>query len=214
MKQRRSLLKAALLGGVAAAGQQLYAAGAKPLPAGVRKVTGEAFINGARATEGQVVVDGDTLVTGPKGEMVYVIGTNAYLLRENSQVSHTVSDAVAVLRVVTGKVLAVFGPGAKRIEVPTATLGIRGTGCYIEAAQEQVYFCLCYGEADIVPAADATQARSIVTRRHDSPFFIGKDPSKPLLVAAPVINHTDLELTMLELQVGRKPPFTKESGGY
>ncbi len=214
MTQRRDLLKSVVLGGLAGVSQTLYANAARPLPAGVRRVKGEVFINGVRAAEGQIVVDGDTVTTGPKGEIVYVIGANAYLLRDNSQVSHAIAGAVSVLRVVSGKVLSVFGPGAKRIEVSTATLGIRGTGCYIEAMPDQVYFCLCYGEADIVPTADATQARSIVTRRHDSPFYIGKDLSGPLLKAAPVVNHTDMELTMLELQVGRAPPFGRDPVGY
>jgi hypothetical protein len=31
-----------------------------------------------------------------------------------------------------------------------------------------------------------------------------------MLMRAPVLNHTDAELTMLESLVGRRPPFTPE----
>jgi hypothetical protein len=35
-----------------------------------------------------------------------------------------------------------------------------------------------------------------------------------MLMQAPVINHTDAELTMLESLVGRRPPFTGSGRTY
>ena len=54
---------------------------------------------------------GDTPITDAGSEAIYVIGQDAYLQRENSTVSF--SDVSAeVLRVLTGKILSVFGKAA------------------------------------------------------------------------------------------------------
>lgn len=215
MPHRRSILQA--LGAVSLSSYmvQVMSMGTRPLTPGIRSLKGTVRVNGSAAKEGQLVLTGDTIATGKASEVIYVMGNNAYLMREDSQVQFTSEGITAVLRVVTGKVLAVFGPGNKRIDMPTATAGIRGTACYIEATDTQTYFCLCYGTADLSPRADPGQARTVVTRYHDSPFFIGTETSAPLLKAAPVINHRDYELTMLEALVGRQPPFAgKESSSY
>lgn len=204
--RRQFLIKTAALPLLGTLGHAL-ANGNKPLPNGIRSLRGEVRINGARAQVGQAVLQGDTVSTGAQSEVVYVMANNAYLMRDNSQVSFVVDGAVGVMRIVTGKVLAVFGPGAKRIETATATVGIRGTACYIEAQDTQVYFCLCYGSAEIRPLADPSQAQTLTTRYHDAPLTIGTDTGKPLLQAAPVLNHRDAELTLLEATVGRVPPF-------
>ena len=35
------------------------------------------------------------------------------------------------------------------IKPPNATIGIRGTGAYIEVHEGRTYFCLCYGKAEV-----------------------------------------------------------------
>jgi hypothetical protein len=215
MKHRRTILQGLAAGSLSAYMVQLMAMGTRPLTPGLRSFKGTVRINGQLVKEGQLVLPGDTIVTGKASEAIYVMGNNAYLMREDSNLQFGSDGAVGILRVVTGKVLAVFGPGAKRIVMPTATAGIRGTACYIETADTQTYFCLCYGTADLSPAADPGQARTVVTKYHDSPFYIGGDASVPLIKAAPVINHRDAELTMLEALVGRVPPFANTGAlGY
>jgi len=118
------------------------------------------------------------------------------------------------MRVVTGAILSVFGKGNKKLVVPTATIGIRGTGCYIEASEHQTYFCLCYGSAEVTPGANPAAAEFIETSYHDHPIVINDDPSTPAMQPATVINHTDIELTMLENLVGRWPPFYGRKGPY
>lgn len=204
--RRQFLLQVAASGSIAGLSHAL-ANGNKPLPNGIRSLRGDVRVNGAPAHVGQAVLQGDTVRTGPQSEVVYVMANNAYLMRDNSEVGFVVDGVVGVMRVLTGKVLSVFGPGAKRIETSTATVGIRGTACYIEAQDTQVYFCLCYGTADIRPLADASQAQTLTTRHHDAPLTIGSDTSKPLLQPAAVANHRDAELTLLEATVGRVPPF-------
>jgi hypothetical protein len=213
MPHRRELLQGLAAASLASFMVNVMSMGTRPLTPGIRSLKGSVRVNGAMAQEGQLVLTGDTLETGKGSEAIYVMGNNAYLMRENSQVQFASDGAVGVLRVVTGKLLAVFGPGAKRIDMPTATVGIRGTACYIETTDTQTYFCLCYGTADLTPKADASQAKTVVTRYHDSPFYIGNDASQALLKPAPVINHRDAELSMLEALVGREPPFAGKSMG-
>jgi hypothetical protein len=52
------------------------------------------------------------------------------------------------------------------------------------------------------------QKETLLTYHHDKPQWIHNDAAMPRsMVAAGVINHTDMELEMLEALVGRLPPF-------
>jgi FecR protein len=204
---RRQWLQGLAMGGFAWWAAHVWPVAAQSVPPGIRQLKGDVRINGVVAQLGQAVLPGDEVTVGPEGEGVYVVGQDAYLLRGNSAVVHLQDGAKAALRLLRGRLLSVFGPGAKQIQTATATVGIRGTACYVEQAPEQVYFCLCYGTADIVPVADPAQQREIQTRYHDSPFVIGNKAGAGVLQPAPVINHTDAELIMLEALVGRRPPF-------
>ncbi len=191
------------------------AMGTHPLPGGIRRISGDVRLNGKPAKVDQAVLPGDTIATGARSEVLYVMANNAYLMRDHSVIQFVQEGAVGVMRLITGKVLAVFGPGPKRLETPLATIGIRGTACYLETMQTKLYFCLCYGTADIQPLADAAQARSLTTQHHDAPLYIGSEAGTPLLEAAPIKNHRDMELILLEETVGRHPPFMqRESSGY
>ena len=45
-----------------------------------------------------------------------------------------------------------------RLTTQTATIGIRGTGVYVEAEPSQTYFCTCYGIADVAATNDAKRS--------------------------------------------------------
>jgi len=218
-RQRRQTLKRLAVAGVLAGSslsgliREALANGTTPVTPGVLKVTGNVTINGKIARLGMAVGTGDTLVTGANSEIIYVIGQDAFLQRENSTVSFS-GTAVEVMRVLTGKILSVFGKGHKTLETATATIGIRGTGCYIESEARRVYFCLCYGVAELAPSADPTHIEHIETKHHDHPVYINDDSSMPMMVDASVINHSDAELELLESLVGRRPPFSQGSYLY
>jgi hypothetical protein len=218
MLLRRRLLKAfaaaGLLGpaGISGLIRDALAKGNAPVAPGLHKVRGEVTVNFKLAKEGQLILPGDTIVTGANSEAIYVIGQDAFMQRELSTVSFG-SDATAnFMRVVTGKILSVFGKGAKTIQTSTATIGIRGTGCYIEdegtGAKARTYFCLCYGSVDLTPKAAPHEAESYTTTHHDKPMYVLNDMKMAkMMVPAEVINHTDEELTLLEGLVGRVTPF-------
>jgi hypothetical protein len=108
------------------------------------------------------------------------------------------------MRLATGALLSVFGAGAKRVVTSTASSGIRGTGLYVESEPDRSYVCTCYGEVQIATLADANVNERIVSKHHDAPRYVTKDRIEP----APFINHTDLELSLIEALVGRTPPFS------
>lgn len=213
-QRRRSLLHAltgaGLLGSAGIAGLigKALATGTSIAPQGLRRLSGKVTLNGTAVGEGTTIRPGDTLVTAAASEAVYVIGRDAFMQREQTSVNFGNDAAKGVLRVISGKLLSVFGSGNRAIVTPTATIGIRGTGCYIEAEAERVYFCLCYGEADLVPTSAPAERELIRTTHHDHPLYIHNDMAMPkILVPADVVNHSDAELTLLESLVGRMPPF-------
>jgi hypothetical protein len=109
-----------------------------------------------------------------------------------------------------GKLLSVSRNNGLRIETPTATIGIRGTGVYLEAGPEKTYFCTCYGEVDVVANSDATSKESVVSKHHDKPLYIygHEQPGKCIHDAHRLTsNHSDEELVLVEALVGRVPPF-------
>ncbi len=223
MQLRRRMLKAlaaaGLFGpaGISALIRDALAKGDAPLASGLQKLRGQVTVNSKPAREGQRIGAGDTVVTGRDSEAIYVIGQDAFLQRENSTISFGADAAQNLLRVVTGKLLSVFGKGARSIQVSTATVGIRGTGCYIEdegsGVTARTYFCLCYGSVELTPSAAPQEAETYSTKHHDKPMYIYNDLRMPkLMVPAGVINHTDAELKLLESLVGRWPPFYGKGG--
>ena len=203
--KRRDLIKA--LGAAPLTGVVSAAAnGAKPGGQGLYRVSGSVLVNGKPAKEGSPVRAGDTVVTGPGSEAVFVVGQDAYRMRGDSRVSLIGDTLKSGLRVLSGGLLSVFGRGEKQIFTPSATIGIRGTGCYLEAEAERVYFCLCYGVAEVVPSAAPARKEVIETRYHDHPIYILADGSRSMIPAT-VMNHSDAELIELEGLVGRQPPF-------
>jgi hypothetical protein len=217
MEDRRRLLKAlaaaGLLGpaGISGLVRDALAKGEVPIRPGLNRVRGEVVVNHKLATEGQLIKPGDSIVTGRNSEAIYVIGQDAFMQRELTTVDFGADIAKNLMRVVSGKILSVFGKGAKTIQVSTATIGIRGTGCYIEeenhGAKARTYFCLCYGSVDLTPSAAPQEAESYSTRHHDKPMYIHNDMKMAkMMVPASVINHTDAELELLEGLVGRVTP--------
>ncbi|RZI44640.1 hypothetical protein EGT07_04305 [Herbaspirillum sp. HC18] len=204
--RRASLRRLAALGAIGMTGLLRAALAANP-QSGMRRIKGSVTVDGQPAELGQEILPGQKVVTGPDSEAMFVIGKDAFLQRENSEFGIDSNAGLVVLRYITGKVLSVFGKGRKKLETPTAVIGIRGTACYIEAEEERTYFCLCYGSAVVQPKGMRTMRKHVKTKHHESPFTIGMGRAEPVMARAKVINHTDGELIMLEELVDRIPPF-------
>jgi hypothetical protein len=183
------------------------------LEKGVDRVRGEARINEVPARTGMEVKSGDAVATGAGGEIIFVINRDAFLLRDNARLE--VGGAAAdVFRLITGALLSVYQPGVRKtLQARTATIGIRGTGLYVESAPDRTYVCTCYGEAELVPLADPGAGETVRTRYHEQPRYILPKGAAQVITKAPVINHSDAELMLLESLVGRRVPFDP-AGGY
>jgi len=189
-----------------------WAAGRTLAAPGIQTLQGEISIDGQPARIGQLVETGSTIRTGANSSAIYVIGDDAYLQRDHSVVSILGEATRRGLRILNGKLLSVFGKGDKQILTSTATIGIRGTGCYIESDSNRVYFCLCYGAATIQMHRDPTHIEEIKSLHHDHPLYLDPD-GQLMMVPATVYNHTDDELYLLENLVGRLPAFAGKISG-
>lgn len=216
--RRRWLLRTATMLGAAAvplAVRSALAAGEQPPAQGFYRVEGEVRVNGRPAATGGLVRPGATIETGANGQAVFIVGRDAFLLRGASRVETDGRSFIDTLRIVTGKLLSVFGRGVRRIETQTALIGIRGTGIYVEAETGRSYVCTCYGMADLQSRDQPKVRETVTTRHHEQPRYIHGSRAMPaigMIGPAPVVNHTDAELVMLEALVGRKPPFLASGG--
>ena len=192
------------------------------LPEGksVFELKGDVRVNGKPADERTVIGPSDRIVTGRNSYLIAAVGANAFIVRDESTLELGGANPLKqVFRIVTGKVLGVFGKlsghDTLSINTPVATVGIRGTGVYAEADAEKTYLCTCYGVTDLASTKDPKATERIVSKHHDAPRYILADTDGgKRIVPAPFINHTDLELMTLEALVGRKVPFGLPESEY
>jgi hypothetical protein len=180
---------------------------------GVQRLEGSATVAGRPASIGTPVALGDRVATGPNSTAVIVVGQDAFLVRANSViVTHGERGTLSRLLIETGRVLSVFGKKPVEIKASIASIGIRGTGCYLEVMPEDVYFCLCYGEAQV--DSPRMEPKLVKTTHHESPLLLTEANGIMRADAGPFRNHTDAELIMLEALVGREPPFLRDGTQY
>ena len=220
----KQLLAAGLFPIAAWLPRRVAAMGDLPRGDGIYRWYGDVRVNGEPVTKDTVVRPGDTVSTGPRSQVVVVIGEDAFLIRGETEVTFrgqpATRDTAGKLRaalvhslgIAAGKLLAVFGRGQKRVELSNAVIGVRGTGIYFESGPERSYVCTCYGTVEITARADAAVHEVVSTTHHEAPRYVYARGAKPLIEEAPVINHSDDELYLLEWYVGREPPFPRGSG--
>jgi hypothetical protein len=226
--QRRLLMQAlmAALGSAAIGSRnvvaQVLGSRPAPLPKGksIYRIEGQVLVDGQPATPDTQIAANSSIQTGKDSEVIYAVGETAHLQRAESQVTMETTEprsmVVSGLRVLTGKILSVFPTGkAVRMTTRNASIGIRGTGVYMESDPEQTYFCTCYGTADIASTNDPTSRETVVSRHHNRPLYVltGQQPGRNIRLA-PFIDHTDQELMLIEALVGRAPPFVFPRDDY
>lgn len=175
---------------------------------------GTVLVDGVKANEDTLIKASSKVETKSGSHVVFVIGSDGHVLRENSTVQFKGSEFFEEgLRLVTGKLLSVFGARPKHkqhtLRTSTATIGIRGTGVYTESYEDASYLCTCYGTVDVYADNDDNSAERIVSKKHENPRYILADGSKGKYIEdAPIKNHSVEELILVESLVGRKPPVS------
>jgi hypothetical protein len=219
--RRRRFLQAAAgwvsLGGIATAKAQGRS--------NVVELNGDAMLNGARLRSDQTIQPGDTLRTGPGTRLTFVIGSDAFHVRQNSQLQLEPGSSgavVGVLRLLTGAVVSVWGKGPERkIITSTLTAGIRGTGVYTEVLPEpdgRHYLCNCYGLIQVSASTEQIESRA---EYHQAFWAAPTSRDGRSLTPAPAINHTDEELEYLAQLVDQRTAWqisgqkgAKDSSSY
>ena len=226
--RRKFLVHALSLGLFAGAGmtqlfQPGYAMGEIPrkLPDGrsIYQLKGDVSVDGKAADINTLIKPGSHIRTGRSSRIIFVVANDAFVLRSNSELRMESKGGLLIdsMRILSGKILSVFGKQdtTRSITTLTATIGIRGTGIYVESEPDKSYVCTCYGHTRIVASADSNVSRDIVSEHHDEPVYVlPKASGNKLIVPGPFINHTDSELALIEELVGRRTPFAYDSGAY
>jgi hypothetical protein len=210
--RRRFLARLAATGALGAGGisaflSEALAKGDIPATPGVNRLTGTATVNGRPAAVGTAVTARDRIATGPGSTAVIVVRDDAFLVRENTSIQFSDSSGIlSQLVVANGRVLSVFGKKPVTLKAADTSIGIRGTGAYLEVAPDEIYFCLCYGEA-VIEGRGMAAPRVVKTTHHEEPLVITGSGGTMKAEPGPFRNHTDDELTLLESLCGREPPF-------
>jgi hypothetical protein len=186
----------------------------------IHSLRGSVLVNGSAADLRTRIHAGDRVDTGADSEIVFAVGEDSFLLRGDSSMQLDGGNfLVRGLRLLSGGLLSVFGARAQgeslTLSAPTATVGIRGTGVYMEAEPDLTYVCTCYGQVALAASADPDDAELIATTSHDMPRYITSSPVKGTRIRpARMINHSNEELKLLEAIVGRKVPKGFGTKGY
>ncbi|RDH81163.1 MAG: hypothetical protein DIZ80_13685 [endosymbiont of Galathealinum brachiosum] len=217
--QRRHFLIKSLTGGALAATSTMLPLSAwslsnipKDLLPGksVFDFRGDVKVDGHKVNPFTFVTSKSTIETGRNSHIIFAVGEDAFVLRSDSKMELTGDiDFLSGIRIISGKLLSVFGkrPEKKQLTLntQTATIGIRGTGVYIEAEEEKTYACCCYGS--IETSATSTDETETVVSTHHAPKYIYKEPQNgKCIIETGMLNHTDVELALLEALVKRKVP--------
>ena len=180
----------------------------------VRELVGSVTLNDFPLTRNSALQSGQTIRTGADGRVWFSIGSDAYFLRPNSTMRLDASKPgealIDFLRLVTGALGATFARGMRRTLIaPTATIGIRGTGVYLEATPDWTYFCTCFGSTEILAAPSGSMMENVAvsTENHQARMIHREAMSGMRIVRAGFERHTNEEIARLESLVGRPNPF-------
>ena len=201
MERRHFIRNAAALG--AGALLPVPAAAQRSPFAEIHELSGEVLLDGRRIARNAGIQAGQTLATGPDGRIWFTLAGDAYFLRPGSELRLRGfpgrDTVVEVLRLITGALGATFARGPRRSVIAgTVTIGIRGTGVYVEAGAQEVYACTCFGETEA--GGNPVSARNHAARR------IRRSDLR--LAEAPLEHHTSEEMARLESLAGRPSPFS------
>ena len=178
----------------------------------IHSLDGEALVNGRPADLQTRIRAGDRIETRDDSEIIFVVGGDSFILRSNSHMEISGGDfLIRGLSLLSGSLLSVFAQRKTNQSLtmsgPTATLGIRGAGVYMEAEPDLTYLCTCYGNVTLASSTDPDDSEEITATNHDLPRYITNKAVKGTCIRpAPVINHSNAELKLPEAIVGREVP--------
>ncbi len=181
----------------------------------IHELSGVVHINKRRASLGDDIRPGDVVSTSHRGRIAFSIAGDAFRLNESTSIRVGDSDnpLIEALHLFTGKLLSVFARGRRRqIVTATATVGIRGTACFLDVRPASAYFCTCYGQTQLVSGNRKAEFEAV---HHNPRLLEFSDGRLTAMREAGMQDHSDEQLRRLEAYVGRRPLFDEvdhESG--
>ncbi|MGC6512557.1 MAG: hypothetical protein ACON4J_07285 [Parvibaculales bacterium] len=181
-----------------------------------RLIAGSAKADGKRVSGEAILAEKPfKLVTG-KDAAIAAIGSNVFLLSPGTEIDFEIDgeNRFSGFKIALGAVHSVFTPkaGNRRVETPHATIGIRGTGHYVEVQPDlkRTYSCCCYGGIEL---KNTTSGVSVAqeTAYHEARIITADGAIGPAPYDVP-LNHYDDSLVHLESLVGRSPHWTLPGG--
>lgn len=173
----------------------------------IHELSGTVHINKRRATPADDIRPGDIVSTSHSGRIAFSVGGDAYQLNEATsiRVGDSGNPLIDALHLFTGKLLGVFATGRRRrIITANATMGIRGTACFLNVRPARTYFCTCYGQTELI---SGTRRETFEAIHHNPRLLEFVDGRLVAMRAAGMQDHGDDELRRLEAYVGRRPLF-------
>lgn len=180
----------------------------------IHQLHGLVYVNNRPANLNSRISSSSRIVVAHDAELVFSIGGDAFLLRGGTAIELVGSSVISGLRLLTGGLLSVFDKRSKPAHIVTrmATIGIRGTGVYVQAEPNRLYTCTCYGETDLIIGRHTERIVSSYHNAHEvihGELQANKDDEMQgmKMKSMAVVDHTDDELRMLEAYIGRIPAF-------
>lgn len=174
------------------------------------KFEGDVILNGKKVYIGSTVRQGDIIETKTGSQVVVSLNDDIFQIRENSFFElPSKNENKSGGKLLAGSILASFTPGKpKNLQVENkGTIGIRGTGIYLEIEKEHTQFCLCYGKAEIHQKNNKLIIETD-TKFHKDFLILNDGNVKPTEPLERKLNHTSRQNIDLENFAGRSSPFT------
>ena len=177
--------------------------------ANITELSGRVYINKRVARADMPILPGDLVTTSHNGRIAFHLDGDAFLLkpRTSLEVGESGDGLVSLLQLLTGKLLSVFESGRpRRIVTAQATIGIRGTACFLNVVPDSIYYCNCYGSTTLTVGDHVEEFTATRHNAHQVEFDEGKMMGMQVMQ---VLDHDDDELRRLEASVGRVPAFDR-----
>ena len=175
----------------------------------IHELSGSVHINKRRATAAADIEPGDIVSTASNGRIAFSVGGDAFQVSgyTSIRVGDSGSGLLNVLQLFAGRLLSVFEPGRRRsIVTGTATMGIRGTACYLDVRPASTYFCTCYGKTEVISRG---KVNGFEATHHNPWQFDFSGGRMAGMQATGMRDHDDEQLRQLEAYVGRVPLFDR-----
>lgn len=179
----------------------------------VHELRGTVRVNGELVTYRTRFKPGDHIVCGNDGYLVFIHGDDAFMLRSRSElmIGPRADDAqrMGLFNLVTGALGAVFRrkSGFRQVKTQLATIGIRGTGMYVETRGDGTYFCTCWGTVELQANDNPGEREQIESRNHTPRLIRANAIDGRRFKPAAFETHTNEEMDILEKCVGRRSPI-------